>query len=65
MPPGGNLARAFVWMQGHEYANFANYQIQEMLLRGIAWAAQKPVDTLIDYIPPAHPAHAQPQGANQ
>lgn len=49
----GRSARAFVWMQGHEYANFANYQIQQMLLRGIAWAAQKPVDTLLDYAPPA------------
>ena len=49
---GGQPARAFVWMQGHEYANFANYQIQQMLLRGIAWAAHKPVDTLVDYVPP-------------
>lgn len=49
---GGQPARAFVWMQGHEYANFANYQIQRMLLRGIAWAAHKPVDTLVDYVPP-------------
>jgi type 1 glutamine amidotransferase len=48
----GKPARAFVWMQGHEYANFANYQIQEMLLRGIAWAARKPVDSLVDYMPP-------------
>lgn len=54
---GGQSARAFVWMQGHEYANFTNYQIQEMLLRGIAWAAHKSVDTLVDYRPPqsAHP----------
>jgi type 1 glutamine amidotransferase len=49
--PGGEPARAFVWMQGHEYANFSNYQIQQMLLRGIAWAAKKPVDTLVDYVP--------------
>ena len=39
---GGQPARAFVWMQGHEYANFANYQIQQMLLRGIAWAGPSP-----------------------
>ncbi len=51
--PGGQPARAFVWMQGHEYANFDNYQIQQMLLRGIAWAGKKPVDSLIDYVPPA------------
>lgn len=54
---GGQPARAFVWMQGHEYVNFANYQIQQMLLRGIAWAAHKPVDTLVEYVPPS----AQPQ----
>jgi type 1 glutamine amidotransferase len=54
--PGGQPARAFVWMQGHTYANFSNYQIQRMLLRGIAWAAKKPVDELVDYVPPARPA---------
>ena len=53
--PGGQPARAFVWMQGHEYANFADYQIQQMLLRGIAWAAKKPVDALVDYVPPNPP----------
>jgi type 1 glutamine amidotransferase len=47
--PGGEPARAFVWMQGHTYANFANPQIQAMLLRGIAWAAKKPVNELVDY----------------
>ncbi len=51
--PGGQPARAFVWMQGHEYANFDNYQIQQMLLRGIAWAGKKPVDSLVDYVLPA------------
>lgn len=53
--PGGQPARAFVWMQGHEYANFANYQIQQMLLRGIAWAAKKPVDSLLNTVPPHLP----------
>ncbi len=48
----GGTARAFVWMQGHTYANFSNYQIQRMLLRGIAWAAKKPVDELVDYVAP-------------
>jgi type 1 glutamine amidotransferase len=61
--PGGEPARAFVWMQGHEYANFANYQIRQMLLRGIAWAAKKPVDTLVDYVP-AHPPRAQGPASN-
>ncbi|RPI19996.1 MAG: ThuA domain-containing protein, partial [Acidobacteriales bacterium] len=54
--PGGKPARAFVWMQGHTYANFANYQIQRTLLRGIAWAGQKPVDELVNYVRPARPA---------
>jgi type 1 glutamine amidotransferase len=50
--PGGQPARAFVWMQGHTYANYANPQIQAMLLRGIAWAGKRPVEELIDYKPP-------------
>jgi type 1 glutamine amidotransferase len=50
--PGGQPARAFVWMQGHNYANFANLQIQPMLLRGIAWAGKRPVGELADYKPP-------------
>ena len=58
---GGEPARAFVWMQGHEYANFANYQIQQMLLRGIAWAAHRPVDALLDYVP-RPTEHTQPLG---
>ena len=53
--PGGQPARAFVFMQGHTYANFANPQIQRTLLRGIAWAARKPVDELIDYVAPPRP----------
>ena len=51
--PGGQPARAFVWMQGHTYANFANDQIRKTLLRGIAWAGKKPVDELVSYAPPA------------
>jgi type 1 glutamine amidotransferase len=62
--PGGEPARAFVWMQGHEYANFGNYQIQQMLLRGIAWAAKKPVDTLVDYLAP-HPPRVQEPGTSK
>ena len=53
--PGGQPARAFVWMQGHTYANYANPQVQKTLLRGISWAARKPVDELVDYVPPARP----------
>jgi type 1 glutamine amidotransferase len=50
---GGQPARAFVWMQGHTYASFANPQIRAMLLRGIAWAGKKPVDELVNYKPSA------------
>ncbi len=53
---GGEPARAFVWMQGHTYANFSNYQVQRTLLRGIAWAAKKPVDELVNYVAPPRPA---------
>jgi type 1 glutamine amidotransferase len=45
--PTGQPFRAFVWMQGHFYSNFSNPQIQPMLLRGIAWAARRSVDTLM------------------
>jgi hypothetical protein len=47
-------------MQGHTYANFSNYQIQRTLLRGIAWAAKKPVDELVDYVAPPRPAPRMP-----
>lgn len=50
--PGGQPARAFVWMQGHTYENFSNPIIQNMLLRGAAWAANHPVNELVDYKPP-------------
>jgi type 1 glutamine amidotransferase len=52
--PGGQPARAFVWMQGHVYANFRSPQIQTMLLRAIAWAGKKPINELVDYTPPVH-----------
>ena len=54
--PGGQPARAFVWMQGHTYGNFANPKVQQTLLRGIAWAGKKPVDELAAYVAPAAPA---------
>lgn len=57
---GIQTARAFVWMQGHAYANFSNYQIQRMLLRGIAWAAKRPVDELVDYVAPPRPERPAP-----
>lgn len=51
LPGGTSQARAFVWMQGHAYSNFADPAIRPMLLRGIAWAAKKPVNELVDYKP--------------
>jgi type 1 glutamine amidotransferase len=53
--PGGQPARAFVWMQGHTYTNMTDPRILPMVLRGIAWAAKKPVNELVDYKPPAQP----------
>jgi len=47
--PGGKPSRAFAWMQGHLYENTLNYQIENMLLRAIAWAGHHPVDELVDY----------------
>ena len=44
--PGGYPFRSFVWMQGHLYANFANPTVLPMLLRGVAWAANYPVESL-------------------
>lgn len=65
--PGGQPARAFVWMQGHTYANFSNYQVQRTLLRGIAWAANRPVDELVNYVAPPRPARGgtAPAGRGQ
>jgi type 1 glutamine amidotransferase len=61
---GGQPARAFVWMQGHTYSNFALPNIQGMLLRGIAWAGKHPVDELADYkAPPPPQRQPRPQPA--
>jgi type 1 glutamine amidotransferase len=62
--PDGQPARVFVWMQGHIYANFANPQIQTMLLRGIAWAGKRPVDELVNYKPPVRTVPS-PYGSSQ
>lgn len=51
--PTGQPYRAFVWMQGHNYVNFTSPQVQPMLLRGIAWAARRPVDALMTVVRPA------------
>jgi type 1 glutamine amidotransferase len=54
--PGGQPFRAFVWMQGHNYANITHEQVQPMLLRAIAWAAHAPVDALLTVRTPARGA---------
>ena len=51
-PPSGRPYRAFVWMQGHNYANFALPHVQTMLLRGIAWAGGHPADALSRVVRP-------------
>jgi type 1 glutamine amidotransferase len=56
--PGGRPARAFVWMQGHIYGNFSNPVVQNMLLRGIAWAAKHPIEELVNYKPHINPRSA-------
>ena len=43
--------RAFVWMQGHNYANFALPNVQTMLLRAIAWTGKRPIDALMTVQP--------------
>jgi type 1 glutamine amidotransferase len=54
--PGGQPYRSFVWMQGHYPANFQKDVPREMILRGIAWAAQRPADALLRPVPgPARP----------
>jgi type 1 glutamine amidotransferase len=49
--PSGLPYRAFVWMQGHNYDNFALPNVQTMLLRAIAWTGKRPVDTLMTVRP--------------
>jgi len=51
MAGGSQPYRAFVWMQGHNYANFTDPKIQPMILKGIAWAAKKPFDALMTVRP--------------
>jgi type 1 glutamine amidotransferase len=51
--PGGQPARAFVWMQGHMVDNLDDPRMRSVMLRGIAWAGKKPVGELADYVPPA------------
>ncbi len=58
--PTGSPYRAFVWMQGHNYSNFALPKVQPMLLRGIAWAGKRPSDTLMTERPQRRRGSAPP-----
>ena len=49
--PGGQPARAFVWMQGHMVDNMDNPRMRAVMLRGIAWAGGRPIEELTDYAP--------------
>jgi type 1 glutamine amidotransferase len=57
---GGQPHRAFVWMQGHRIESFAVPQVQTMLLRAIAWAGKRPIDSITS--PPPAPARGGGRG---
>jgi type 1 glutamine amidotransferase len=44
---GGTPYRSFVSMQAHYYKNFSQPTYQELILRGIAWAGKRDVETLL------------------
>ena len=48
---GQQSFRSFVWMQGHNYVNLTSPQVLPSLLRGIAWAAKAPLDSLMTVRP--------------
>jgi type 1 glutamine amidotransferase len=62
---GGQPSRSFVWMQGHAYTNFALPTIQNMLLRGIAWAGHYPAETLVNVVAPARAGGGGRQGGGR
>ncbi len=57
---GGKPARVFVAMQGHSNETFNLPPVKQMLLRAIAWAGQRPVDELVNFVAPARPARRGP-----
>jgi type 1 glutamine amidotransferase len=59
--PGGQPARAFVWMQGHMVDSLENPDIRKVLMRGIAWAGKHPTNELVDYVPPPPREQRVPQ----
>jgi type 1 glutamine amidotransferase len=58
--------RSFVWMQGHNYVNLQNPQVLPMLLRGIAWTAKAPLDSLLTVrTPPRAPGGGRSSATQQ
>lgn len=50
---GGKPFRSFVYMLGHSFCNWSKPEVQTLMLRGIAWAGRRPVDTLRNAPAPA------------
>jgi type 1 glutamine amidotransferase len=48
-------------MQGHMLENFAEPQMEKVLLRGIAWAGKHPLNELVDYKAPPPRMQQVPQ----
>jgi uncharacterized protein len=44
--PGGQPYRAFVSLLGHHFSTFASPHVRGIVLRGIAWAGNRPADSL-------------------
>jgi type 1 glutamine amidotransferase len=44
--PGGQPYRAFVSLLGHHFSTFASPHVRGIILRGIAWAGNRPADSL-------------------
>jgi type 1 glutamine amidotransferase len=57
---GGKTHRSFVYMLGHRFENWANPNVQTMLLRAIAWAGRRPVDLFAN--PPTAPVRGAGRG---
>jgi len=53
--------RSFVWMQGHNYVNLQDPRVLPTLLRGIAWAAKAPIDSLLTVKPAPQPRRPSAQ----
>jgi uncharacterized protein len=45
--PGGKPYRAFVSLLGHHFSSFSNPSVRAVMLRGIAWTANRDADSLV------------------